>query len=73
MKASAKALSGPGKALSSELGAIVRQYETRLGPVPPWMLARLSPIEVAALLEIAVRIGIPYCVKDLDLMAQSGG
>lgn len=73
MKASAKALSASGRLLSGSLQAIVRQYESRFGQVPPWMLDDLPPLRVAALLEAAVRVGIPYCVKDLDLMAQNLG
>jgi len=37
------------------------------------MLADLPPLCMADLLETAVRIGVPYCVLDLDLMARNLG
>ena len=44
MKAGARALSASGRLLSTELQAIIRQYESRLGKVPAWMLDEL-PLE----------------------------
>ena len=73
MKAGARALSASGRSLSTELQAIIRQYESRLGRVPAWMRDELPPLRTAALLESAVRIGVPYCEQDLDLIAQNNG
>jgi hypothetical protein len=60
---SAPSLSLPARQLQQHVSAIVRDYETRLGPIPV-RFAELDPERVLSLIAACLRIGMRLPVEE---------